>query len=134
MPPRRQEERGSMRAWTSEELELIGTATEVDIAPLRANGSPREYTTIWVVRVGDDLYVRSYRGADGHWYRHAVDRRRARVRVDGIEHDVAFDVADSVDRAAVDAAYRDKYGRSSYVDAMVAPDAAATTLRIVPRE
>jgi hypothetical protein len=35
---------------------------------------------------------------------------------------------------AVDAAYRSKYGRWSYVDAMVSPDAAATTLRLVPAD
>jgi hypothetical protein len=34
---------------------------------------------------------------------------------------------------SVDDAYRAKYGRCGYVDTMLGPDAAGTTLRIVPR-
>jgi Uncharacterized protein conserved in bacteria (DUF2255) len=52
-----------MSNWIAEELDAIGEADELQIAVLRADGSLRPYTTIWVVRVGDDLYVRSYRAA-----------------------------------------------------------------------
>ena len=45
-----------MHDWTAEELE---------IAASRPDGSLHRFTTIWVVRVGDDLYVRSYRGRNG---------------------------------------------------------------------
>jgi hypothetical protein len=118
--------------WTGDELDAIGATTELDIAPLRADGSPRRYTTIWVVRVGDGLYVRSYRGPDGSWYGGAMQSGRGRIRVSGTEHDVRFEAAGDVDRTAVEDAYRAKYGRSSYVDAMVTDDAAATTLRLIP--
>ncbi len=48
-----------MMAWTDEELDRIGNAQELEIAALRADGTLRGPVTIWVVREGDDLYVRS---------------------------------------------------------------------------
>jgi hypothetical protein len=50
-----------MPNWTNDELNKIGTAEELEIAPVREDGTLRKPTTIWVVRVGDDLYVRSYK-------------------------------------------------------------------------
>ena len=52
-------------AWTAEELDRIGAAEELEIITARADGTPRRPVPIWVVRVGDELYARSYRGADG---------------------------------------------------------------------
>ncbi len=48
-----------MAKWTSDELDKIGAADELELAPLRRNGTLRNPVTIWVVRLGDDLYVRS---------------------------------------------------------------------------
>ncbi len=44
-----------MITWTSEELNKIGRAEELEIASLRNDGTLRNPTTIWVVRLGDDL-------------------------------------------------------------------------------
>ena len=49
-----------MTGWTSDELARIGTAEELQIASLRRDGTLRNPRTIWVVRVVDDLYVRSH--------------------------------------------------------------------------
>jgi hypothetical protein len=51
-------------AWTDEELRLVGNTTELQIASRRRDGSLRPYVTIWTVRAGDDLYVRSAYGTD----------------------------------------------------------------------
>lgn len=51
-----------MTTWTSDELTRIGTVEELQIASLRRDGTLRKPVTIWVVRLDDDLYVRSYRG------------------------------------------------------------------------
>jgi hypothetical protein len=120
--------------WTSDELDRIGSADELRITSVRADGTLRPYVPIWVVRVGDDLYVRSYRGADGGWFRHLRERDRGRIKAGGVEREVAVAAAaDEVDDA-VDEAYRGKYGRygSRLVDPMIAASARGTTLRLAP--
>ena len=120
-------------SWTREELERIGAAEELEIAPLGADGAPRSRVPIWVVRAGGDLYIRSWRGTGGGWFRAAKASHAAHVRAGGVERDVELLEANDAVNDAVDAAYRDKYGRyPSYVEPMVRPEAQATTLQLVP--
>jgi len=58
-----------MTTWTSDELNKIGTAEELEIASLRHDGTLRNPVTIWVVRLGDDFYVRAINGRTGAWFR-----------------------------------------------------------------
>jgi hypothetical protein len=127
-------QRAVMTRWTTDELDGIGATEELDIAPNCADGSGGPATTIWVVRVGDGLYVRSWRGSAGSWFRRALQSRAGRVRVDGRDRDVTFEPGGG-DRDAIDAAYRAKYGQhgSTYVDPMIGDEAAAATLRLDPR-
>ena len=120
--------------WTRDELERIGGAEELEMAALGADGTTRRPVPIWVVRAGEDLYVRSWRGTGGGWFRAARASRAGRIRAGGVEKDVALiDAGDDVNDA-VDAAYRAKYGRyPSYVEPMVRAEARATTLKLVPR-
>ena len=120
-----------MTSWTPEQLRAIGAADELDIAAFRPDGTLRSYTTIWVVRVGDGLYVRSFRGQDGVWYQAVQRRPEGRVR-GGVEHDATFEHPADADEDAIDAAYRSKYARygPSYLDPMLAPGARGTTLRL----
>jgi hypothetical protein len=120
--------------WTADELNRIGTAEELQIAARRRDGRLRRAAPIWVVRVSDDLYVRSWRGAGGSWYRTAHATGDAHISAGGVDRDVSLaEVGDEVNDA-VDAAYRAKYGRhSGYVEPMVAPPARATTLRLTLR-
>ena len=124
-----------MRDWTASELATIGAAEELEIAPLRPDGSLRPFTTIWVVRVGDDLYMRSWHGRDGAWFQAALRRPEGHIRAARIERDVTFTEADDADHDAIDRAYRDKYARyaSTYVDPMTSPGARATTLQLTHR-
>ena len=125
-----------MTEWTSEELNKIGAAEELEIAPFRRDGTPRKPVTIWVVRLGDDLYVRSYRGKGGSWFRAAQVRHEGRIRASGIEKDVTFlEETDPGTNDQIDAVYRTKYGRYSaqYIDSMVASEARATTIKLVTR-
>ncbi len=124
-----------MRDWTADELDTIGAAEELEIAPLRPDGSLRSYTTIWVVRVGGDLCVRSWHGRDSDWFRAALRRPEGRIRAAGIEREVTFAEPDHADHDAIDRAYREKYARyaSTYVDPMISPGARAATLRLTPR-
>ena len=125
-----------MAEWTRDELNKIGTAEELEIAALRNDGTLRNQVTIWVVRVNDDLYVRSYKGRDGAWFRGTQVRHEGRIWAGGVEKDVTFVDETTPDiNEQIDAAYRTKYGRypASYVDPMVASEARSTTIKLVPR-
>jgi hypothetical protein len=121
--------------WTTEQLDHIGGAEQLEITTARDDGSWRSWLPIWVVRAGDELFVRSYRGDRGAWYRHATRRARGRVRAGGVDYDVGFVQATDVPATAVDDAYRAKYGRyaGSHLDPMVSDRAAATTLQLIPQ-
>src|SRR5207245_10892633 len=99
---------GAIRSRTREGLETSGAGAELEVAPSRPDGTPGPSTTIWVVRIGDELYVRSYRGRNGRWFRHAIQQRQGRIRSGGIERDVTFEEPVDADRQAIDAAYRSK--------------------------
>jgi hypothetical protein len=121
--------------WNPTELDEVAAGDELDIAPVRPDGTLWPYRTIWVVRVGDDLYVRSWRGRGGGWFRHALQRQQGRIRAGGVERDVTVEEPDDDDPHSIDDAYRRKYARyaGTYVEPMVGPVATAATLRVVPR-
>jgi hypothetical protein len=123
-----------MRGWTSDELDAIGAAEELDLASVRRDRSLRRPVTMWVVRDGDDVYVRSVNGRGSSWFRGARNRHEARIRVGGIEKDVTLVETDAANDP-IDAAYHAKYDRRypSIVPSIVTPEARAATLRLVPR-
>jgi hypothetical protein len=121
-------------AWTAHELDRIAAGDELEVAPLRADGQARRPVPIWVVRVGDDLYVRSWRGGAGDWFRAVQARGEGQIIAGGVTQAVTFVRADADVEDAVDAAYRSKYARyPSYVAPMLGATARATTLRVLPR-
>lgn len=124
-----------MTAWTSDELEKIAGADELRIAPLRADDTLRSPVTIWVVRVGDDLYVRCVRGRKGAWFRTAQIRHQGRIRAGGLEKEVAFvEESDPDINEEIDSAYRSKYRHyAQYVPPVLTSEARAATLKLVPR-
>ena len=126
-----------MDGWTQAELAAVGEAEELEVAPTRADDSLSRSTPIWVVRIDDNLYVRSYRGQDGHWFRAAQKSHEGEINASGIRKRVRFVESDNAQTAdAIDDAYRSKYRRygARYVEPMVAPDARAATLQLVPLE
>src|SRR5262249_9050378 len=128
--------RQTMATWTSGELEKLEAAEEMELASLRRDGTLGNPVTIWVVRVGDDLYVRSWKGRAGAWFRATEVRHEGHIRAGGVDRDVPFvREADDGLNERVDAAYRTKSRRHGgrYVDDMVAPTARATTIKLVPR-
>ncbi len=76
-----------MSTWTSDELDRIGGAEELEIASLRRDGTLRNPVTIWVVRRGDDLYVRSVNGRTSSWLRGARARHEGHIEADGVKKD-----------------------------------------------
>jgi hypothetical protein len=112
----------------------IGEADELEHAARRPDGALRPAVKIWVDAVDGELYVRSWRRPQVGWYRAARDHPEGHVSAGGVQQDVAFSEADHELNDAIDAAYREKYGRyTDYVGAMVRDKARATTLRLVPQ-
>jgi len=124
-----------MTTWTSDELDKIAVAEELEIASLRRDGTLRKPVTIWVVRHGDDLCVRSAYGRTSSWFRGTQDRHEGQIRAGGVEKDVTFVNADPDINDQIDTAYRTKYRRyaARFVTPIVSPEARAATIKLVPR-
>jgi hypothetical protein len=125
-----------MTNWTTDELAAIGKTDELNLQSQRTDGSLRDPVTMWVVRHGDDLYVRAVRGREG-WYRGTRNRHEGHIRSGGVDKDVTFAdaEADASLNDAIDAEYRSKY--RSYPANTVAPvvneQARSSTIKLVPR-
>ncbi|MGE5307207.1 MAG: DUF2255 family protein [Alphaproteobacteria bacterium] len=124
-----------MTTWTSDELNSIGRAEELEIASLRRDGTLTKPVTIWVVRDGDDLYVRSVNGPTAAWFHGAQVRREGHIEAGGVEKDVTFVDAGPEINDTLDSAYRIKYRRyaASIVSSIVSAKARSTTMKLVPR-
>jgi hypothetical protein len=125
-----------MTNWMSAELDKVGAAEELQIAGLRANDTLKKMVTIWVVRVGSEIYIRSYKGRGSGWFKGVLVRHIGKIEAGGVKKDVAFvEVNDPTVQQQIDAAYRLKYRRQEkeYVDSVLTPEALAATLKLVPR-
>jgi hypothetical protein len=125
-----------MTTWTSDELAKIGTAEELKIASFRRDGTLRSLVTIWVVRMGDDLYVRSVNGRTSAWFRGVQVRYEGHIRVGGMDKDVSFvEEPDQEINKQIDAAYRTKYSRyaPSIINHITSSEARSATIKLVPR-
>jgi hypothetical protein len=125
-----------MATWTPDGLAKIAAAEELELASVRDDGRLGKPVTIWVVRVGDDLYVRSWKGDAGAWFRATQVRHAGHIEAGGVRKDITFvtETGDDINDR-IDAGYREKYRRHGgrYVDPMVAPTARAATIKLVPR-
>jgi hypothetical protein len=126
-------EANSVTIWPRDELERIDGATELQLASRRPDGSLRPYVTMWVVRAGDGLYVRSAYGPGNPWYRRATASGSGRIRAADVERDVSFAQASAEVQGDIDAAYHAKY--DSYgpriVGSVTGPGAHRVTIRLV---
>ena len=113
----------------------LAESDEVEIETRRDGKSAAHRTVIWIVPTEDGVYIRSYWGKRGRWYREAianpqvvihVGRRRARAR--------AIPESSSKVIREVNAAYREKYGERwpDDTEAMMKRSLLPTTLRLEP--
>ncbi len=124
-----------MATWTKDELAKIEQADELELASLRSDGTQRTPVTMWVVREGNDLYVRSMHGRSGAWFRGTQTRHEGHIQSGGVDKDVKFDDADPAVNDQLDSAYRSKYHRygDNIVGSVVNSDSRASTIKLVPR-
>ena len=112
--------------------EAIAAAQEVRIETRSASGEVHK-TIIWTAEHDGVLYVRSYLGPRGRWYREAVanpdvailvNRRRIEAR--------AVPATDPTSVEACSAGLTAKYPRSQSLRAMLVDDVLPTTMRLEP--
>lgn len=122
-------------SWTGDELSRIGGAEELKVASTRKDGTLRPFVTIWVVRAGDELYIRSAYGPHNGWFVRAKASGTGRIRAGGIEKDVVFAEPEASVHPDIDAAYHAKYDRygPAIVGTVVGPQVVATTIRLLPQ-
>jgi hypothetical protein len=120
-----------MNTWSNEDLAAIGTAGELQASTQHPDRTFSRPVTIWVVRVGGDLYCPLGIRRDQPLVSPSQRRPTGRVRAAGLDRIVDFEPADSSLAAAIDAAYRAKYHRygPNILDPMASPTAA---LRLIP--
>jgi len=112
----------------------LGALREVQEVSIRTEEHPENAVVIWVVVAGDEVFVRSFRGAKGRWYRDLATggpatlefaRRRLAVQA------VPANEPAVIER--VSGAFLSKYQPSPYAEAMVKAETLPTTLRLDPR-
>ena len=113
-------------------LQHLADVEEISIGFRRPDGSTGS-TLVWVVQVGDDVFVRSVRGPRGGWYRRLRANPDGQVRDGRHTHPVhAEPVADAGTLAEVTRAYATKYGDSPYVQPLLEEPSIGATLRLDP--
>lgn len=124
-----------MNMWSDNELNKIGNSEELLISSLRADGTSRKPRIIWVVRLGNDIYVRSVNGRNSAWFRGAQTRHEGHIRAGGVDKDVTFvEESDSNINDQIDSAYAAKYRHyASIIPSINDPKARAATIKLVPR-
>ena len=114
-------------------LNQLANAEEIEIETRSATGRTHR-TTIWVVVDDNNVYVRSVRGRNGHWYQEITANPDAAIHVDGrrlVVH--AVPVTDEALIARVSNSYLRKYRGSPFVNSIVREEVLPTTLRLEPR-
>jgi hypothetical protein len=122
-----------MADWTVEQASRIAAPQEVQVITRRSDGSLRRPTTIWIVRDGDRLFVRSTNGRTAAWFRDATASGTGQIVSGGRPSEVTVTEATDADLPAVDSAYRQKYGHyASIVDHLITAGPREATLQVRP--
>jgi len=124
-----------MTQWTKELLSKVERAEEVQIASVRRDGAMGKPVTVWAVRHGDDVYVRSVAGRNGHWFQASQERHQGHIRAGSVHQDVTFVDADHDLDGEIDDAYRAKYRQyaGKILNSVLTPGARSSTMKLVPR-
>lgn len=120
-----------MARFDADILRQLRDAREIAI---RTDKHPKSAVVIWAVVAGEDVFVRSVKGAKGRWYRDLAAGGPATVECAGRQVPVqAIPVTDADEIARASREYLKKYRGSPYAEAMVRAEVLPTTLRLEPR-
>ncbi|HEY7349369.1 MAG TPA: nitroreductase/quinone reductase family protein [Ktedonobacterales bacterium] len=112
----------------------LAQAEEIQIETRRPGaGASAHRTTIWVVKVGEDVSIRSIHGNAGRWYQEIRANPTGVVYIDGQRIPVrAVPVTDDTTIARISDEYRRKYGSDPFLPSMVRDEILPMTLRLEP--
>jgi hypothetical protein len=119
-----------MSSFDAATLATLSTKQEIGI---RTTRTPDKPVTIWVVVIGDEVFIRSFQAAKGRWYQSVAADGLATLDIDGQQIPVRATPADAAAIDRVSAAFLAKYQPSPYAKEMVRPETLPTTLRLEPR-
>src|SRR6516162_6268942 len=95
--------------------------------------APEAAVVIWIVVADDEVFVRSWLGARGRWYRDLAAGGPATLEFAGRRIEVqAFPANDDASIARASAEFLRKYQASSHAREMVRSEILSTTLRLEP--
>jgi hypothetical protein len=120
-----------MAKFNAETLRGLRDVQEVTIRTVK---HPKSAVVIWVMVADDEVFVRSWRGAKGRWYRDLAAGGPATLECAGRR--LAVQALPASDQAAVARAsleFLRKYQRSTHAQEMVRSETLPTTLRLEPR-
>jgi hypothetical protein len=113
---------------------MLAVLRDTEEVAVRTSKHPANAVVIWIVVADGEVFVRSFRGGKGRWYRDLAAGGPATLEVAG--HPLEVQAIPASDQASIDRASREflrKYAASPYAQAMVQPDLLPTTLRLEPR-
>ena len=115
------------------DAKTLSTLRDVREVAIRT-GTCRNAATIWVTVSGDQVFVRSWSGANGRWYRGLAAGGPATLEFGGRCSPVqAIPASDPDSVARANHEYLKKYRLSSHAREMVRAEILSTTLRLEPR-
>jgi hypothetical protein len=123
------------RGFAPDVLQTLNQTQEVQIEPRSPDGRPGQPVTIWVVVTDGDVFVRSYKGSQGHWYQAMLDHPEGALHVGNREIPFrATRVSDPATIALVSQAYRAKYEQSWPTETaeMLRAEVLPMTLKLEP--
>jgi hypothetical protein len=115
------------------DADTLGVLRDIREVGIRTGKQPRSAVVIWIVVADDEVFVRSFRGSKGRWYRGLAAGGRATLEASGRELAVAaIPATDPATIQRVSQEFLEKYRSSPYAQAMVQVDTLPTTLRLEP--
>jgi hypothetical protein len=120
-----------MANFDADTLRQLREAREIVI---RTEKHTESAVVIWVVVAEDEVFLRSWLGNKGRWYRDLAAGGPATLEFAGRRLDVqAFPAADAASVARASAEFLRKYQPSTHAPQMVRSETLSTTLRLEPR-
>jgi hypothetical protein len=119
---------------TTFDANTLRELNDVDEVAIRTDKHPKSAVVIWVVVADGEVFVRSWRGSKGRWYRDLAAGGPATLEFAG--RSLAVQALPAIDQDAVDRTSREflrKYQRSTHAEEMVRAETLPTTLRLQPR-